>query len=516
MIVNPDAGFEMYPDDVKGTQFVMGWCGQADAAGYAMLALAGRLGDATMLDRGQRTLDWLAHSPFNERGFLLNYDADTGQWKDQDPVSQGQAMESFGRAIQLGRKLPGVKTTRWEEFLRQACVIQARRILQPDWQPRNTAEAFFVSPLCKGYALFGEEDFKRAAVKAGEYYAARHVDMAEPYWGGTLDANCEDKEGAWAAFQAFLALYELTREQRYLDWAAHAMDVTLTYTVLWDIDLPAGRLRDHGLKTRGWTIVSAQNQHLDVFGVMFTPEIWRMGDYLGRDDLKRLAAVMYRSCGQMIDPYGSSGEQIQQTNFAQHGDMSNVFHLRGGYSESWTVFWITAHFLNAASEFERMGVDLDRIEQSIAQALPGAEVTPAPLYRDPVYDGAADPVLVWNPQREAWWMFYTQRRAKLELPGVEWCHGTRDRLGRIARRGPDLDLSRHPRAASPGRRVFLLGAGRDSRRRRPLPLVCQLRSRRGQHAPQLGRAAAHSPLPFGRPLAMDVRAARPAGVGLLH
>lgn len=360
---NPDAGFEMYPDHVNGTQFVMGWCGQAEAAGYASLALAGRLGDPKMLGRGQRSLDWLAHSPFNDRGFLLNYDADTGKWKDQDPVSQGQAMEVFARAIIVGRKLNGVRTERWEEFLRKACAIQANRILRSDWQPRNTAEAFFVSPLCKGFGLFGDEDFRRAALKAGEYYARRHLDMAEPYWGGTLDANCEDKEGAWAAFQAFLSLYELVGDRKYLDWAGHAMDATLSYTVLWDIDLPAGRLRDHGLKTRGWSIVSAQNQHLDVFGVMFTPEIWRMGGYLGRDDLKRLAAVMYRSCGQMMDPFGSSGEQIQQTNFAQHGDMSSVFRLRGGYSESWTVLWITAHFLNAASEFERMGVDLDHMER---------------------------------------------------------------------------------------------------------------------------------------------------------
>ncbi len=50
--------------------------------------------------------------------------------------------------------------------------------------------------------------------------------------------------------------------------------------------------------------------------------------------------------------------------------------------------------------------------------------TPAPLYRDPVYDGVADPVLVWNPSLKVWWMFYTQRRAKLDLPGVEWCHGS--------------------------------------------------------------------------------------------
>jgi len=63
-----------------------------------------------------------------------------------------------------------------------------------------------------------------------------------------------------------------------------------------------------------------------------------------------------------------------------------------------------------------------------AAAAPGPEVpeavTPAPLYRDPVFDGAADPVLIWNPGRKAWWMCYTQRRAKLNLRGVAWAHGT--------------------------------------------------------------------------------------------
>ena len=362
-----DPGFEMFPAYVKGTHYVMGWCGQADAASYAMLALAKKIGDPRMVSYGERSLNLLSQSPFNANGFLLNYSPDDGQWSAQDPVSQGQGMEGFARAIQAGRKLKGVGTGRWQEFLKKACTVHAGRILQDNWKPVNTAEGFFISPLCKGYQLFGNAEFKRAAVKAGAYYANRHVDMTEPYWGGTLDANCEDKEGAWAAFQGFLALYELTKEKKYLGWATHAMDVALSYTVLWDIDLPAGRLRDHGLKTRGWTIVSAQNQHLDVFGVVSTPEIWRMGDYLGRDDLKRLAAVMYRSCGQMTDPYGSQGEQIQHTNFGQHGDMSNVFRLRGGYSESWTVFWITAHFLNAASEFERMGVDLDEVDKSIVR-----------------------------------------------------------------------------------------------------------------------------------------------------
>jgi len=65
---------------------------------------------------------------------------------------------------------------------------------------------------------------------------------------------------------------------------------------------------------------------------------------------------------------------------------------------------------------------IQRVQQTDPKVIESG--TPAPLYRDPVYDGAADPVLVWNPDSRVWLMFYTQRRAKLDLPGVEWCHGT--------------------------------------------------------------------------------------------
>jgi hypothetical protein len=360
-----DPGFEMFPESIKGTHYVMGWCGQAEALGNALVRLAPRLHDPEAISRGVRAMNLLAKAPFNTNGFLLKYTAESGEWSEQDHVSQGQAMEGFARAIVAAREQGGIDTTSWATFLQKACSLHAQRILRPDWHPVSTAEGFYASPLCKASQLFTNADFRKAAVKAAEHYANRHLDMREPYWGGTLDARCEDKEGALAGFQAFLAVYELTREPRYLEWASHALDVALSYTVLWDIDLPAGRLRDHDLKTRGWTIVSAQNQHLDVYAVLFTPEIWRMGGYLGRDDLKRLAAVMYRSCGQLIDPQGSQGEQIQHTNFGQYGELNDVFHLRGGYSEGWTVFWITAHFLNAAAQFEAMGVDLDDLPAAL-------------------------------------------------------------------------------------------------------------------------------------------------------
>ena len=48
-----------------------------------------------------------------------------------------------------------------------------------------------------------------------------------------------------------------------------------------------------------------------------------------------------------------------------------------------------------------------------------------PLFRDPVFDGAADPVIVWDREAKRHVMFYTNRRANAPgLSGVAWVHGT--------------------------------------------------------------------------------------------
>lgn len=48
-----------------------------------------------------------------------------------------------------------------------------------------------------------------------------------------------------------------------------------------------------------------------------------------------------------------------------------------------------------------------------------------PLFRDPVHDGAADPVVVYNRSLKNYFMFYTNRRAQGDsLRGVTWVHGT--------------------------------------------------------------------------------------------
>lgn len=350
------AGFKKYQNR---NQFVLGWTGQAEALGYALPALANGLDDPTALQKAQASLDFLSGAEFYNGGFHNWYDIDAGKWSGEELLCQGQAMLSVARAIKLGRR-KGMNTVRWEGFLKRAADVHSARILAPGWRPVSTNEAAFIAPLVMAFELFQTDAYRRAALKAGEHYASRHLSMREPYWGGTLDARCEDKEGAAAALQGFLALYELTHRAEHLQWARHACDVALTYVVVWDIDMPPGRLRDHMFCTRGWTAVSVQNQHLDVWGTIMAPDVYRLGQIDRRQDLERLALVMYRTCGQLIDPYGSQGEQMEHTNYIQRSRSPGMESLRGGYNEAWTVFWITAHFLTGAARLAELGVPIWR------------------------------------------------------------------------------------------------------------------------------------------------------------
>jgi uncharacterized protein YyaL (SSP411 family) len=267
-------------------------------------------------------------------------------------------MENMLHALRVARERPELDTSRWESFLRRAADHHASRVLDPAWRPVSTNEGFLIAPLAHASTLLRESRYLEAARKAADHYIDRHQAMAEPYWGGTLDARCEDKEGAWAAFQGFLAMHEITREARYLEAATHAADVVLSYMYVWDVPLPPGRLADHGFKTRGWTAVSVQNMHLDVYGVLCTPAFWRLGKLTGREEYERVARLLYVACGQLLDPRGGQGEQIHQTNYAQHYDYNHLTGVRGDYVEQWNVYWISAHFLVAAAQFREMGVDV--------------------------------------------------------------------------------------------------------------------------------------------------------------
>lgn len=50
---------------------------------------------------------------------------------------------------------------------------------------------------------------------------------------------------------------------------------------------------------------------------------------------------------------------------------------------------------------------------------------PAPLFRDPIFDGASDPTVIWNKKEACYYMFYTQRRSTSIQVGFSSIHGSK-------------------------------------------------------------------------------------------
>ena len=51
-------------------------------------------------------------------------------------------------------------------------------------------------------------------------------------------------------------------------------------------------------------------------------------------------------------------------------------------------------------------------------------IVPAPLYKDPIFDGAADPMVIRKEADGKFYMFYTQRRVNQQVENVSFCYGT--------------------------------------------------------------------------------------------
>jgi hypothetical protein len=346
------AGIDAFPGEQR-PWIDLGWAGQSEAFAYPALVLNPGPDNEVVRRRATSALDFITRAPFGPDGFAVRYDYRKREWAAAtNPLSQGQAMHNMAEAIMAGRERPGIDTSRWETFLAEACAFHADRILGETWRPVSTNEAFLIGPLAISARLLGRPRFMRAAILAAEHYAHRHRGVAEPYWGGTLDARCEDKEAAWAALLAFVTLHEETGDPRWIEPALHAADHVLCYLYLRDVPMPPGRLADHAFRSRGWTSVSVQNMHLDVYGVLCAPTIWKLADLTGKVEYRELARLMTVSCGQLLDPSGRHGEQLHQTNFAQHYRFSELRGVRGDYIENWDVYWMSAHFLVAAARFD--------------------------------------------------------------------------------------------------------------------------------------------------------------------
>jgi hypothetical protein len=99
---------------------------------------------------------------------------------------------------------------------------------------------------------------------------------------------------------AALDVYEANKEKRFLDLAQWAADWTLTWMYFHDIGLRKDSVLYGHLHSVGWTLVSTQNQEIDVFAYWMAPDYCRLGLLLHDPRYQQIAKVMYDACTQTI------------------------------------------------------------------------------------------------------------------------------------------------------------------------------------------------------------------------
>ncbi len=247
----------------------------------------------------------------------------------------------------------------------------------------GTNGSYIIWLLCELYRLTRCSRYLRAAKRAAEYHIRCFVEE-DMYWGDTLDADTIDREGAHGILRALIMLYEVTKDARYLRAAQRAAYFVMSWMLMWDIpfDQSASSF-SRGLKTYGLTIVSAENQHLDFYGMTMAVDLLKLARYTENPLWRKVAYAMISASMRLISGIdrrlrtsgmflGYQPEQICHTEWAYSGILSTITHvvLRGladvlrasrrkGLIAN-NVFWVTASTLNAALDIaEILGIRMD-------------------------------------------------------------------------------------------------------------------------------------------------------------
>ena len=360
------SGHGLRIDDCKPVDHVqIGFCGRVLLNGFNALEYGEQTGDAELMRMGQAIFDsWLQHGLTVKGYFKDDFHIANGIPADQDIVhSIRQQSEGVYAVLHYLRyeKQHGRKHKEWEEKMRILLDNMVTLLKDDGHYPRkyrddhsdvdtsggSTPSA--TSTLVMGYKYFGDKRYLNAAKRTVDYLEQNIISKSD-YFSSTLDANCEDKEAAISAVTATYYLAMVTKgqeRQHYIDLCRKAAFFALSWYYLWDVPFAQGQmLGDLGFKTRGWSNVSVENNHVDVFVFELAHIVkwlseqptasWQFAKIhdIICSSLTQLLPTKDRLCGIGVPGFNPEVVQHTQWDYGKNG--------KGFYNDIFAPGWTTA------------------------------------------------------------------------------------------------------------------------------------------------------------------------------
>ena len=301
----------------------IGFVGQQAGIGYQLLRWGRLNGDGDAVEKGLGILDFWANYPTTETGIPRLWVHLSAHQAEPQPMwvrQIGDGMEAILDAWVFEVKR-GIRHENWLEI----CVRTAHLLTNLQNEDGSFYRSYHDDGSCcmdskastpcvvrflvQLYLVTQNEAYLQAAIRAGEW-AYAHQYQGFEYRGGPCDtSDILDKESGIYAMFAFIALYDVTGDKKWLEAACGAADYTETFTFVWDFPVynpyPAHPFRRYHIS--GQSNVSVGTAGGDIYMAACSYTYYRL--YLLTGDLhyRDFAEFLNCNCKQANDVDGSCG-----------------------------------------------------------------------------------------------------------------------------------------------------------------------------------------------------------------
>jgi len=235
----------------------MGFIGQQIPAAYLLIQNGFKTGFSNLVYLGESIIDfWANNSPMPSGLPRVWFDPTPAppHWRDYDSyiriTSDGMQGVLWGWYAMHNHSLHKPNWLRFAVNCGQWLITHQNS--DGSWYRQYDKDSNPVTPLSKLctthpipflvdlYQVTGNASYLIGITKAGQF-AYTHIHTTFAYVAGTPDhPNVMDKEAGQMALNAFLALYDLLQDSKWLDAAVQAASFLETWTYSWNIPVPPG------------------------------------------------------------------------------------------------------------------------------------------------------------------------------------------------------------------------------------------------------------------------------------
>lgn len=217
-----------------------------------------------------------------------------------------------------------------------------------------------VSMYAKLGQITGEKKYADAALAAAEYIWENYG-LKDVYLGATGGVDVADKESGMLSMDAFLTLYEINGDKKWLERACAAAAYTESWIWIWSVPMPQGAdpaelgwkpgVNTIGVNGIGSNDVGGVDQYLD----WAVPHYAKLYKYTGDSHYKDVAYILLHGTKAMLAitgrTYDLAGAGWQQ----EHWRMSQTRGI--GAHRTWLP-WISINHLHGITALEDFDEDL--------------------------------------------------------------------------------------------------------------------------------------------------------------